>query len=65
MRLPPTAIGKDWRADGLFAGLTPSRTGIQASLYGLAGVTVGWVEGVERSTCSASSPGSTCGQPRR
>ena len=45
--LPPTAIGKDWRADGLFAGLTASRTGIQASLYGLAGVTVGWVEGIE------------------
>jgi hypothetical protein len=32
---------------GLFAGLTPSRTGIQASLFGLAGVTLGWVEGVE------------------
>ena len=45
--LPPTALGKDWRADGLFAGLTASRTGIQASLYGLAGVTVGWVEGIE------------------
>ena len=45
--LPPTAIGKDFREDGLFAGLTPSRTGVQASLYGLAGVTLGWVEGVE------------------
>jgi hypothetical protein len=45
--LPPTAIGKDFRDDGLFAGLTPSRTGVQASLYGLAGVTVAWVEGVE------------------
>ncbi|MBD3844561.1 DUF3750 domain-containing protein [Bosea sp. SSUT16] len=45
--LPPTAIGKDWRETGLFAGLTPSRTGLQASLYGLAGITVGWVEGVE------------------
>jgi len=39
--LPPTAIGKDFREDGLFAGLTPSRTGIQASLYGLAGFTAG------------------------
>lgn len=45
--LPPTAIGKDWRDNGLFAGLTPSRTGIQASLYGLAGITIGWVEGLE------------------
>ena len=45
--LPPTAIGKDWRESGLFAGLTPSRTGVQASLYGLAGITLGWVEGVE------------------
>lgn len=45
--LPPTAIGKDFREGGLFAGLTPSRTGFQASLYGLFGVTVGWVEGIE------------------
>lgn len=45
--LPPTAIGKDWRESGLFAGFTPSRTGLQASLYGLAGITVGWVEGIE------------------
>jgi hypothetical protein len=45
--LPPTAIGKDWRESGLYAGLTPSRTGLQASLYGLAGITFGWVEGVE------------------
>jgi hypothetical protein len=45
--LPPTAIGKDWRDDGIFAGLTPSRTGIQASLFGVAGFTLGWVEGLE------------------
>ena len=45
--LPPTAIGKDWRESGLFAGFTASRTGLQASLYGLAGITIGWVEGVE------------------
>ncbi|AMJ63385.1 hypothetical protein AXW83_01845 [Bosea sp. PAMC 26642] len=45
--LPPTAIGKDFRENGLFAGLTPSRTGVQASLYGVAGVTLGWVEGIE------------------
>ena len=47
LALPPTAIGKDWRGDGLFAGLTPTRTGVQASLYGRAGVTLGWVEGFE------------------
>ncbi len=45
--LPPTAIGKDWRDDGLFAGLTPSRTGIQASAFGVAGITLAWVEGIE------------------
>jgi hypothetical protein len=45
--LPPTAIGKDWRVDGRTFGLTPSGTGIQLSLGGLLGVTIGWVEGVE------------------
>ena len=45
--LPPTAVGKDWRADGRLFGLTPSGTGIQLSLGGLFGVTIGWVEGVE------------------
>ncbi len=45
--LPPTAIGKDFRGSGFFAGLTPSRTGVQASLYGLAGLTIGWIEGIE------------------
>jgi hypothetical protein len=45
--LPPTAIGKDWHvASGIF-GMTPSGTGVQLSLGGLLGVTVGWVEGVE------------------
>ena len=45
--LPPTAIGKDWRADERILGWTPSATGVQLSLGGLLGVTVGWVEGVE------------------
>jgi Protein of unknown function (DUF3750) len=44
--LPPTAIGKDFRP-GPFVGLTDSRTGIEASLWGLLGVKLGWVEGVE------------------
>jgi Protein of unknown function (DUF3750) len=45
--LPPTAVGKDWRVDGGIFGLTPSHTGVQFSLAGLLGVTVGWVEGIE------------------
>lgn len=45
--LPPTAIGKDFPYHGGFAGLTASGTGIRLSLRGYAGVTVGWVEGVE------------------
>jgi hypothetical protein len=45
--LPPTAIGKDWQPTADMVGLTPSRTGIQVSLGGYAGLSVGWVEGVE------------------
>ena len=45
--LPPTALGKDWRVDSRILGLTPSRTGLQLSIGGLLGITVGWVEGVE------------------
>ncbi len=45
--LPPTAIGKDWQPTSDIVGLTPSRTGIQVSLGGYAGLTVGWVEGIE------------------
>jgi hypothetical protein len=45
--LPPTALGKDFRSDGLFAGPTPSRTGVQVAWRGLVGASVGWVEGVE------------------
>jgi hypothetical protein len=44
--LPSNAIGKDFRP-GLYLGLTDSRTGIEASLLGLLGVKVGWVEGLE------------------
>ena len=44
--LPPTAIGKDWRADGI-AGPAPSGLGLQLSLGGALGVTLGWVEGLE------------------
>ncbi|NNM74902.1 DUF3750 domain-containing protein [Enterovirga aerilata] len=45
--LPPTALGKDFHPFGDFAGLTPSRTGIQLQLGGYLGLAVGWVEGLE------------------
>jgi len=45
--LPPTAIGKDYLPGGAVAGFTPSGTGVQVSLLGLAGVLVGWEEGLE------------------
>ena len=45
--LLPTALGKDFRSHGVFAGLSPSRTGLQLSLFGILGATIGWVEGVE------------------
>jgi hypothetical protein len=45
--LPPTAIGKDWHPGSELIGLTPSRTGIRVSLGGYAGLTIGWVEGLE------------------
>src|SRR5262249_37270489 len=45
--LPPEAIGKDFRADGSVFGLTGSGTGVEASLWGLLGLKLGWVEGLE------------------
>ncbi len=42
----PNAIGKDFR-DGFFLGLTDSRTGVEANLWGVLGLKLGWVEGVE------------------
>ena len=47
LRLPPTAIGKDYLAGGALAGTTPSGTGVQLSLWGLGGLAVGWDEGIE------------------
>lgn len=44
--LPPNAVGKDFR-DGFYLGPTDSRTGLELSLWGLAGIKLGWVEGVE------------------
>lgn len=45
--LPPSAIGKDFRADGSVFGLTTSRTGVEFEIFGLLGVKAGWVEGLE------------------
>lgn len=44
--LPPTAIGKDYLGVVPVA-LTPSGTGAQLSLLGVAGVAAGWEEGLE------------------
>jgi hypothetical protein len=44
--LPPNAVGRDFRPRP-YAGLSDSGTGIEASLWGLAGFKLGWVEGIE------------------
>lgn len=45
--LPPTAVGKDFLPGGAPVGRSPSGTGAQISLLGLAGVLIGWEEGIE------------------
>jgi hypothetical protein len=45
--LPSTAIGKDFLPGPALIATTPSGTGIQLSLFGLAGLTLGLSEGVE------------------
>jgi len=45
--LPPTAIGKDYPHDGRWLRVSPSGTGFRLTLGGYAGLTVGWVEGIE------------------
>jgi uncharacterized protein DUF3750 len=45
--LPPNAIGKDFRDQGFYFGLTDSRTGIELNLWSLFGIKLGWVEGLE------------------
>ncbi len=46
VELPPNAIGKDWLISGLFAK-SESGTGLQLSLGGALGLTLGWAEGFE------------------
>ncbi len=45
--LPSTAIGKDYREIKDIVGLSPSGSGVQASLWGLLGLTIGIEEGLE------------------
>lgn len=47
VELPPHAIGKDWIDDGDLFGRTESGTGLQFSVLGALGLTVGLAEGVE------------------
>ena len=44
--LPANAVGRDFRP-WPYAGLTDSGTGVEVSLWGVAGVKLGWVEGIE------------------
>jgi hypothetical protein len=46
VEMPPNAIGRDFRPLP-YAGISDSGTGVEASLWGLLGVKIGWVEGVE------------------
>ena len=45
--LPPTAIGKDYRPLSQPVGLSPTGSGMQVTLGGLLGVSMGWQEGIE------------------
>jgi hypothetical protein len=45
--LPPNAIGKDFRSEGFYFGLSDSRTGVELNLWGVFGIKLGWVEGLE------------------
>jgi Protein of unknown function (DUF3750) len=47
LELPPTAIGKDFLANGWPIDRTPSGTGYQVSLFGLFGLSLGVAEGLE------------------
>lgn len=45
--LPPHAIGKDWIGTGDVVGLSETGTGVQVSLLGVLGLTLGLGEGIE------------------
>jgi hypothetical protein len=44
--LPANAVGRDYR-DGFYFGRTDSGTGFEVNFAGVAGLKVGWVEGIE------------------
>jgi hypothetical protein len=44
--LPPNAVGRDYRPFP-YAGWSDSRTGAEVNFWGVAGIKVGWVEGIE------------------
>ena len=45
--LPPTAIGKDFPADGSWISPAAGGLGAKLNLGGYAGLTLGWIEGLE------------------
>ena len=47
LNLPPTAIGKDYRPASRILGRPPSGRGLQLSVFGLGGVILSPIEGVE------------------
>jgi hypothetical protein len=49
--LPPNAVGRDFRP-WPYIGLTDSGTGVEASLWGVLGIKIGWVEGIELNVLS-------------
>ncbi len=44
--LPPSAIGKDYKP-GVYLGPTDSQTGMEATIWGMFGFKIGWIEGFE------------------
>jgi len=47
VRLPVSAIGKDWFGPSQFVKPAPSNTGYQLSLFGVLGAVIAKVEGIE------------------
>ncbi len=47
VELPPNAVGKDWIGDGNLYAMSESGTGVQVSVFGLLGITLGLAEGIE------------------
>jgi Protein of unknown function (DUF3750) len=47
IRQPATAIGKTWPANGAILALAPDKRGFRFSLWGVAGLDVGWTDGIE------------------